>query len=405
MCGITERVSMIMKKIIIYLLCFVTVLANELPLSKQKIELLALEREQILEDLNKNKNSWIAPLIFTGSLSESKDTSNNISQTKNASLNWNQDIFRSGGIFYMIDQANAVSQFNLYGVDLKEANYLKNIYILKTKINRDKLLQKQNELIFKNREIDLFIITQKYKAGSADISVLNRANIDKDNARTQMIVVKNNLANEKFELKKLIGDKYIDDIILANFDLISKKNYLKNNLELLQYDAKNKSEKYNTKVTLSSFYPKLTFISSYGYTDYGNDNNYVSDYAGHNYRYGLTFSMPLDINKKPTVESSKLQYLQSKISANERKLELIQEYDKHYQNISDFNEKVLVAKNASIMYCGLYDFTYGQVKAGFKSSYELESLANSVEIQKLEIEIQNYNILIEKITLYFDIKH
>jgi hypothetical protein len=57
------------------------------------------------------------------------------------------------------------------------------------------------------------------------------------------------------------------------------------------------------------------------------------------------------------------------------------------------------------MYNELYSFTQKQVKTGFKSQYELQSLGNSLEIQTLEKKIQNYNILIEKISLYFDIRH
>lgn len=56
------------------------------------------------------------------------------------------------------------------------------------------------------------------------------------------------------------------------------------------------------------------------------------------------------------------------------------------------------------IYQELYSFTQNQVKAGFKSKFALESLGNSVEIQKLKKELQTYNILIEKIALYFDTK-
>lgn len=393
-----------MKKVVLTLLFVSLIFASELPLSTEKIELLKLQREQIQKELDKDKNSWISPVVLSGSINENSDTSNNKSQIKNTSINWNQDIFRSGGIFYTRDKAKALNQFNLLGVDLKEAAYLKNIYTLKAKTKRDKLLQKQSELNFINREIDFFIISQKYKIGSTDISELNRANIDKDNAKTQIISVKNTLTNEEFELKKLIGDKRIESIILLDFELVPKEIYIKHNLELLQYNAKNKNEMYSSKITNSSFYPKLTFNSSYGYTDYSNDNSLTSE-DGESYHYGLTFSMPLDINKNVTIQSAQLQYLQSKISTYDRKFELMQEYDKHFQTIKDLSEKVLIAQDTSEMYRDLYDFTSGQVSAGVKSTYDLESLANSVKIQKLEVEIQKYNILIEKISLYFDVMH
>ena len=75
-----------------------------------------------------------------------------------------------------------------------------------------------------------------------------------------------------------------------------------------------------------------------------------------------------------------------------------------YDTIADYEEKIGVAEEMITMYDDLYRFTQNQYKAGFKSEYDLESLGNSVKIQKIEKEIQGYNIIIEKIALYFDTK-
>ncbi len=394
-----------MKKIILCLLIVGFTFAADLPLSSEKKELLNLQRKQILKEYHKNKNIWISPFKLSGSIYENIDISKDKSQTRNVALSWSQDIFRSAGIFHIINKAKALNQYSLLVVDLKEAAYLKNIYTLKTKIQRDKLLQKQSELTLKNNEIDLFIITQKFKVGSADISELNRANITIANAKTEIILLRNTLLNTEFELKKYIGKNSIEDIPLIDFVLINKEIYIKKNLELLQYYAKNKDNLFNSKIIQSSFHPKLTFNFSYGYTANKEDTYPINDSNGNNYYYGLTFSLPLDINKDSTINASKLVYLQSKISITDKKMELIQKYNKYFQTIIDLKEKAMIAKDTSTRYFDLKKFTFNQVKAGFKSSYELESLQNSVKIQKLEIKIQNLNILIEKISLYFDIRH
>ena len=391
-----------MKKKLLILLTAAVVFADNEPLSTVKKEILNLKREQIQKDTSAATDSWISPLIFSLSINKNEGSTQNSSEVKSASVNWNQDLFRSGGIYYTIEQSKATGAANLLGVDIQESAYFKQLYTLKAQIERDKLNQTQDELTLKNMDIDLLIIKAKYKAGLSDISELNQATINRDGARTNLIVVKNALFSEMFELKKLVSTDDLDSISLPDIPTLSKEEYLQQNLELLQYSKQNAAQEASWKNTRSAYLPKLTFNGSYGQEEYKSD---LVNYNGNAYSYGLTLSIPLDINTKDTIESAKLQYLQTKSSQNDRKLELEQEYEKHINNIRDYREKISVADEMIKMYDELYEFTKQQVATGFKSQYDLESLDNSVKIQKLEKEIQNYNILIEKITLYFDTKH
>ncbi len=390
-----------MKKLIVFILITGVVLASTLPLSQEKLELLKLERQKIQQDINRGEKSWISPLSLSASLSKSQDATETQSEMKSAGLGWNQDIFRSGGIYYTIDQAKALGQVNLLGVDINEALYLKQAYTLKAQIERDRLLYKQNELTLKNSNINLFITTAKYKAGNSDITDLNNATISRDTARTNLISTKNTLSNEIYGLKQLVGNKKIDTIILPNIPLISQSKYLQRNLELLQYKAKDKNNDASWKITRASYLPKLTLNGSVGYSNYQGN---IMGYSGNSYSYGVTLSMLLDINSKATVESARLQYLQTRTAEINRKQELEQQYKMIVETIANYKEKIGVAQEMTSMYNDLYSFTDAQVKAGSKSTYDLESLGNSLKIQKLEKKIQVYNIIIEKISLYFDTK-
>ncbi len=390
-----------MKKIFYILISLVLAFGDSLPLSEEKIEILKLKRQKNAEDVDVEKNSWISPLIFSASLNNNKNAEYSEIQTKNAAINWNQDVFRSGGIFYTIEKAEASGQANMLSIDIQEANYLKKIYTLASQIKRDTLKYEQSELVLKNRDIDLFIIKAKYKAGSTDISELNRATIDRDHAKTELIAAKNLLRNEQHELKKLAGYKKIETIILPDIALISKSEYLKQHLELLKYQAQDKSQSALCKVTQSSYLPKLALNASYGYTQSSGD---IVERDGENYRYGAMISMPLDINAKSAIESERLQLLETRLTQIDRKLELEQEYEMRFATISDYEEKIVVAQDMLSLYNELQTFTQSQVDVGLKSSYELDSLKNSVTIQELEKEMQFYNILIEKISLHFDTK-
>lgn len=390
-----------MKKFTVFILCAATLFADELPLSQEKTQMLQLKREKIYEDADIQKRSWVSPLMLSLSANKNKNATDLQSETKNAGIEWSQDLFRSGGIYYTIEQAEALERASLLGVDREERGYLKQVYTLLIQIERDRLKLRQNELSLRNRDIDLFIIKAKYKAGSADISELNRSTIDRDNARTSVIVIKNTLRNEEYELKKVTGEKQSGLLFPVDIPLLSKEEYLKAHLELLEYEANGKRDEAASKISRSAYLPRLTFNGSYGYSDYQSD---LIKYNGESYHYGAVLSIPLDVNTRATIESSRLQLLQTRTAQLDRRVELEQEYDMRFFTISDYEEKISVAQEMITVYEELYSFTQKQVKVGAKSKYELESLGNSVEIQKLEKEIQRDNILIEKISLYFDTK-
>jgi outer membrane protein TolC len=388
-----------MRRLAIIVLFTSLLLAKTLPLSQEKIELLKLQRQKIEQDIKIGERSWISPVSLSASATKSQDASNSESEVKSVGLKWNQDIFRSGGIEASIQNAKETGAVNLLGIDINEASYLKQAYILKAQIERDKLTYQQQELTLKNSDINLLITKAKYIAGSADITDLSRSTLDRDSARKNLISTKNALQSERFGLKKLTGNVNIDTIKLPDVPLLSEEMYIKNNLELRKYKAQDRSNHTNVQLTKSSYLPKLTFGASAGY---GNYKGNIIGYSGDNYSYGLTLSMPLDINNKASIESARLAYLQTKEAGLDRKLELQQEYQMHLNNIADFKEKISVAQEMLKMYEDLYGFTEKQYKAGFKSAYDLESLQNSLKIQKLEKQIEMYNIMIEKLSLYFD---
>lgn len=391
-----------MKKFIVFILFFQALCANDEAISSLKKELLNIKRQKVLKDMEVEENSWISPVTLSASVDRRKDTTNIHSESTDISANWSQDIFRSGGIQALIDKAKASGQADLIGIDIEESQYLKNIFTYVASINREKLVVEQNKLTLQNREIDFIIIKKQYDVGNKDITDLNRAMLDKDNARTSLLISQNTLQSYIFELEKLTGENEIKKIQLPSIPLITKNEYFKRNLELEQYDALIQRDSAAYQVTKSSYLPKITLNSTVGYNNY--DGNII-DYDGDNYNYGVTVSMPIDYNAKSSIESSKLQLLKTKTSSMDRETEIEKEYENGISNINTFKEKIEVAKEMKKMYQGLYETTKAQSDSGFKTSYDAKSLENSLKIQSLEVRIQELNILMEKIALYFNIQH
>ena len=91
-----------MKKLSLILFLGLALNAQVLKQSKQQ----ELENEQQKSALEADllRDSWIAPLNITGDITKSKNN-NSKEKTRKASINLDQDIFRSGGIYYMIQKA------------------------------------------------------------------------------------------------------------------------------------------------------------------------------------------------------------------------------------------------------------------------------------------------------------
>ena len=371
-------------------------------LSSLKQELLETKRQKAMNDALLEEQSWISPLTLSATIQNTKETTNLTTQSRSVGLSWSQDIFRSGGIEALIDKARASGRMEILGVDLEQAQYLKEVYTYLVKVRRDTLAVRQDTLRLKNSAIDLEIIKKQYEVGNKDITDLNRAILDKDTAQTTLIVSQTTLKNEVLELKKLIGEKDTAGVEIPSFPLLPKEEYLARHLELKQYQAQIQRDDASYRVTRSDYLPKLTLNTSVGYNEYG--ANALAD-EGDSYSYGVSMSMPIDYSTQEALQSQKLQVLQSKTASLDRRAELENVYKSALWNIKAYEEKIKVAQEMKRMYETLYCTTKAQEESGMKSSYDTESIENSTKVQELEVQIHAYNILIEKIGLYFDIEH
>lgn len=387
-----------MKKVIIFAIFLQLLVANEDTISGLKKNLLQIKRQKIMKDMDTEENSWISPVTLSVTAEKSKNSMDEYTENKSVSASWSQDIFRSGGIQALIEKARASGNADLIGIDIEESQYLKNIFTYLTKIKRDELVVQQNKLTLQNREIDLMIVKKQYEVGNKDITDLNQAMIEKESASTSLVVSQNTLESYITEIKKLIGEHKVATLQLPHIPLIGKEEYMTRNMELEQYKSSVKRDSAAFQVTKSSYLPKLTLNGSVGYNDY--EGNQIG-YDGDNYSVGVTVSMPVDYNARNSIESSKLQMLTTTASYIDRKAEIEEEYRNGIINIKTFKEKIKIAKEMKKMYKGLYKTTKAQSETGFKTNYDAKSLENSFNIQSLEVKIQEYNILIEKISLYF----
>ncbi|MFA7355370.1 MAG: TolC family protein, partial [Sulfurimonadaceae bacterium] len=162
-------------------LSFLHFLLFVLPLSAQEAELLSSQKQELLlqeqnryeSENEKLRNNWIAPLNLGASWGYDKSYLGDYGFSKDTSASITQDIFRSGGIEYQIEYADAKKRADAMALNSQRAALNEEIFTSVLNYKKTLYQKEQSELTLKNQEIEVFIKQQLYDAGKADITELN----------------------------------------------------------------------------------------------------------------------------------------------------------------------------------------------------------------------------------------
>ena len=131
---------------------------------------------------------------------------------------------------------------------------------------------------------------------------------------------------------RTIMDQGDDNIIKSK--MITKDEYIKQNIAIKTLNDKAKSDYAKAKITTASYLPKLTANLQASHSNYDSEIN-SQDNIDNPWSAGLTLSMPLDINYKANIQSAKINYLKSKLDISDKSNELAQKYDETIDNIKN----------------------------------------------------------------------
>jgi outer membrane protein TolC len=360
-------------------------------------------------DYNKNeeeslklRDSWIAPLQLNYSYSRSNPyIGEQISQS--ASVRMNQPIFQSGGIYYAIKFAGASKLFNDYTVDSAKRKMIKDTISTLLQIKQYELREKKQKLQIANAEINLEQKKEEYLSGQLDSGFLDDAIIQKN-------VVVQTMYDIETTKEKLIAtfhsfsDLDYETTKLPHLELISEDEFLKSNISLRLAQATIEKNRYAKDVTISSYLPSVNFTASYNWNKKENQQFTASIPADSEenryYSYGFAISMPLDINTFRSVESARVDYLKSEVLKLDKLRELKALFEQVMQNIHNYEKKILLSRENIDLYAKLLRDTKELYSAGYKTKYDVDTLANSLKIQNLDMKIYEIDKQLELLTLY-----
>ncbi|MDN5052394.1 TolC family protein [Aliarcobacter butzleri] len=370
-------------------LLFANEKSNEV-LMPLKNEIRDLETKSIEEKKEVNKYEWLNDLNI--SLSQSKDDEN--IKTKDYSLNLNQKILDFGGISSQIDYANNLFKQEALKIKMENFEDLNTLYknLIDLKINDINILQ--NDLNIKNSEIEVDIKKSQYRNGQSDISDLNDAIMKKNLLEDSNMNLKLNKVIYENDIKKLTSYE-LNNLSIPSISLISKDIFLEKSTKKLYANLESQVSQNEYKKTKSKYLPALNLTGAVGYQD--STTKKSQDY----YNYGASITMPLNYTFSNDIEYSKLVYLQNRKKEELTSIELEKVYDSSIETIKQFENRINLALNDIKLYEELLELNQEEFNAGFKADEDVQTLKNSKEIRKLDIEKYKLNIKKELLYIYF----
>ncbi|WP_304546309.1 TolC family protein [Sulfurimonas microaerophilic] len=397
-------------KLLSLLLVSSSLLANENNASLDTY-LSDLKKKQFEYDYEKNgqessklRDTWIAPIQLT--YSYSKSNPNVVEQTnQNAAIKMTQPIFQSGGIYYGIRYANAMRLYNNYSIDVAKRKMIKDTVSILMQLKKSDLQEERQVLQIKNADINLEQRREEYLSGRLDSGFLDDAIIQRNVVKQALFDIQN--AKETLVTQfQVLSDLDYQEATIPHLEFIKEDEFLKNNIVLKQTQSQIEKDRYYKNVTIAKYLPKVNFTAGYTWQKSEGQQFFIAgdlrdssreiDY----YDYGVSASMPLDINMFNDIESIKLDYLKSQVVQEDKKLELAKLFEQVLHNIENLDKKISLSQENIELYAKLLEDTKDLYDAGYKTQYDVENLQNSLEIQKIDAKIYDIDKQLELLTLY-----
>lgn len=406
-----------MKKILLYSIFCSFALANQSDLDvlqKDKKEYQELNKKSIETKYKNLKNSWIGTVGFSSSISknhlfgETTILDESRKYTKKAAISFKQSIFESGGIELQIEYAKDKYKYDMLVWENQNQNYLQNIYNILLEINKINLQIDQTKYKGLNKEIEEIIKTIQYEAGKGDIIELNNAIMNKNLIKKEIISLENSLKEQEFELAKYTDLKY-QEIEILDFFLILKDDFMSKNLNILQEEAKSSMLKTDYEKQKTNYLPKIYFSTGVDYSSSAdtfskNLKDTRKDDSGASVTLGL--EMPLyDYNKSTKLEEAKLELLKQKALVNDVKNEESYSFETLLTKIDTYKKHIKTIQDNIKLYDELIKTNEISNQVGMTSTYDLEILKNTKEINLYDLIINDISILQQYAKLYFQIKN
>ena len=376
-------------------------------LSKLKRQEFGYEYEKNDQQSSKLRDSWIRPLILQYNINRSNPNANlgaGESESQNAAIVMDQPIFQSGGIIYGVKFANASREFANYSIDQQKRIMIKQTIDLLMQVKQSDLTIAKQKLQIANSKINLEQKREQYMNGQLDSGFLNNAIIELNLVKQSLFDLETRNEQLIAQFKKL-SDMDPKTAPIPFLAIINEERFLNNNIDIKLAESESEKNRLQKNVTLVKYLPSINLQASYNwqkqdsYFVFGGNTQQSTSETDY-YRYGVSASMPLDVNSYNDFEASKVEYLKSKVVIDDKKRELRLLYDQVMQNLKNYDKKIALAEENRTLYETLLNDTMDLFKAGYKTQYDVDLLSNSMGIEEINKKVFEIDKQLELLTLY-----
>ena len=384
----------LLSSISVYLLA-----SNELVdvLSDNQTKLIDAQKKQVEIEASKLEKSWINPIQIQYSKSYSTQFEDTV-DTGQFVISVDQPIFKMGGIWEAVKYAKALGKANEIDIELKRRALITQALGILFNLKKLNLQIKKLEFLIKNDELDILIEKESYEAGLTNRTLYDSALLK----RNQDITSKLELELQVTKLKNdfaLLSDKDPKEISLPNFGMIDKTRYENNQLEVQRDKFKVEEKRHNKYMTWTKYLPELSVTGRY--IDEDKNPLFASaDIKTKYYTYGFRVSMPININSYRDIESSQIDYLNAKISLDEQKKKVANEYNLVKKKLEIIDKKIALSVNDADNYASMLSVAQGLEQAGDSTSYDTQIVYNNLKVRELDQDIYKYDAQLELLNLY-----
>lgn len=346
--------------------------------------------------------SWINPVLLRYNKTYSTQFRDINDIRDNYSIQIDQPIFRSGGIYYGIKYADVLGRANATEIRLQKRAMVGDAVSILFQLKKNKLEQKKMRYLIKNDEIDIHQKRDSYDSGLLDSSFLNQAILKKSQDEASLLELE--LRVLEFQQRfSLLSDKNPKRLTLPTLKMISKERYTKDNLSLKKEQLRAEQADYNIGVTKAKYLPKVSLTGQYINGDLNPlfaSPNIQEQY----YNYGFSISMPLDVNIFNDLESAKVAKLQQSVKVLDTKAQIKEEHKWIGNSLKILDKKILLAKKDADIYQNLLTLTQNLVEAGEKTVLDTDIMKNSIKIRKLDQKIYKIDKQVQLLKLYIRVE-
>ncbi len=350
-------------------------------LTEEKNQIFDYQEMKNQLEMDKLHDSWISPITVSYQENWTTQPLSGTQSSSAFSIGIDQPIFRSGGIYYAIKYSEALRGANSREIAMQKRALVGQAIDILFSIRKLKLQHQKLKLLVRNDTIDIRRKQESYTAGILDSSFLDQAILKRNQDESQMLDIELNLAKLRSSFR-LLSRKNPDRLKVPHLKMISLKHYKRNHSEVAKKQLRVLEKKYSSKMTWAKYLPTLSVHARYTNTNQhraGLDDDYST--------YGFTLSVPLSINSGTDIESSRVSYMQSMTELQDSRRAVALEYRIVRKSIAILNKKSALARKDERLYQRLYKRTKDLVKAGEKTTQDVETMHNSLRIKKLDRRI------------------